>query len=87
MASCNNIDFMHNLRKKSCVQYAYANPAGFMSLFPFSWAIRALGKFQMCRVCHGGCVVRLLRMKRRDSPSDRAQTGGHDDPTFVTSAP
>ena len=40
-------------------------------------------KFQMCRVCHGGCVVRLFRMKRRDSPPGRAQTGGHDNPTFV----
>ena len=54
-----------------------------------SRAIRALNKFQMCRVCRGGlcCVVRLLRMKRRDSPPGRAQTDGHDDPTFVTSAP
>ena len=32
-------------------------------------------KFQMCRVCHGGCVVRLFLMKRRDSPPGRAQTG------------
>ena len=28
-----------------------------------------------------------LRMKHRDSPPGRAQSGGHDDPTFVTSAP
>ena len=53
----------------------------------FFRTIRALNKFQMCRVCHGGCVVRLFRMKRRDSPPGRAQTGGHDDLTFVTSAP
>ena len=68
-------------------QYAYVNPAGCTSFFSLSRTIRALRKFQMCRVCHGGCVVRLLRMKRRDSPPGRAQTGGHDDPTFVTSAP
>ena len=52
-----------------------------------SRTIRALNKFQMCRLCHGGCVGCLLRMKRRDGPSDRAQTGGRDDPTFVKSAP
>ena len=68
-------------------QYAYVNPASLTSFFPLSRTIRALSKFQMCRVCHGGCVVRLFRMKRRDSPPGRAQTGGHDDPTFVTSAP
>ena len=56
-------------------------------LFSLSRTIRALEKFQMWRVCHGGCVVRLFRMKRRDSPPGQAQTGGHDDPTFVTSAP
>ena len=50
------------------------NPAGFASFGSLSRAIRALGKFQMCRVCHGGCVARLLRMKRRDSPHGRAQT-------------
>ena len=68
-------------------KYDYVNPAGCTSLFSLSRAIRALNKFQMCCVCHGGCVVRLLRIKRRDSPPGRAQTVGHDDPTFVTSAP
>ena len=68
-------------------QYAYVNPAGCTSFFSISRTIRVLSKFQMWRVCHGGRVVRLLRMKRRDSPPGRAQTGGHDDPTFVTSAP
>ena len=47
-------------------QFAYVNPAGCTSFFPLSRTIRALRKFRMCRVCHGGCVVRLLRMKRRD---------------------
>ena len=28
----------------------------------------------MCRVCHGVCIARLLRTKRRDSPPGRAQT-------------
>ena len=68
-------------------KYAYVNPAGCTSFFSLSRTIRALSKFQMCRVCHGGCVVRLFRMNRRESPPGRAQTGGHDDPTFVTSAP
>ena len=39
---------------------------------PLSRTVRALNKFQICRVCHGDCVVRLLRMKRRDSPPGRA---------------
>ena len=45
-----------------------------------------LSNFQLRLVCHDACVMRLLRTKRRDSPSGRVQTGGHDDPTFVTNA-
>ena len=45
-----------------------------------------LRNFQLRLVCHDVCVMRLLRTKRRDSPSGRVQTGGHDDPTFVTNA-
>ena len=51
---------------------AYVNPAGCTPFFPLSRTIRALEKFQMRRGCHGGCVVRLLRMKHRDRPPDRA---------------
>ena len=45
-----------------------------------------------CGVICGGyyrAVDQNIRSMRRDSDSqsDRAQTGGHDDPTFVTSAP
>ena len=64
-------------------QYAYVNPECRTSFFSLSRAIRALIFLKMCRVCHGGCVVRLLRMKWRDSPPGRAQTCGHGDPTFV----
>ena len=45
-----------------------------------------LSSFQLRLVCHDVCVIRMLRTKRRDSPSGRVQTGGHDDPTFVTNA-
>ena len=54
---------------------AYVNPEGRTPFFSPFRTIRALKKLQMCRVCHGGCVVRLFRMKRRDSPPGRAQTG------------
>ena len=45
-----------------------------------------LTNFQLCRVCHGARVARLIRMARREGPFGRAQTGGHDEPIFTASA-
>ena len=71
---------------------SYVDPAGRTSFcFAFPDHSRTETHSFRCVVfaTGGGCVVRrlLLRMKRRDSPPGRAQTSGHGDQTFVTSAP
>ena len=42
---------------------------------------------QLRRENTAGVAVRLLRMKRRQCPAGRAQTGGNDDLSFMTSDP
>ena len=41
----------------------------------------------MCRTCRRWCAVPLHRTKHLKGRAGRAQTGGHDDLTFMTSAP
>ena len=41
----------------------------------------------MCRSCRRWCAVPLHRTEHLNGRAGRAQTGGHDDLTFMTSAP